>query len=162
MHGVPVSLKDQYNVVGFDSAIGFTHGVGQPATEDAALVIAVREAGGVPFCKTNVPQTMLSFECANPLGVTKNPHSAERTPGGSTGGEAALLGADGSALGFGSDSESFSLTALERVLMLLCSWWITSHSRGVQWMLRPQGAFRSLHSRSAADSKINRSRAMVE
>lgn len=103
LHGVPVSLKDQYNVVGFDSAIGFTHGVGQPATEDAALVIAVREAGGVPFCKTNVPQTMLSFECANPLGVTKNPHSAERTPGGSTGGEAALLGADGSALGFGSD-----------------------------------------------------------
>ena len=54
--------------------------------------------------KTNVPQTMMAFECANPLwGRTLNPHSAAHTCGGSSGGEAALLGARGSPLGFGSD-----------------------------------------------------------
>lgn len=47
---------------------------------------------------------MLAFECANPLwGRTLNPYSAEYTCGGSSGGEGALLGASGSALGFGSD-----------------------------------------------------------
>lgn len=56
------------------------------------------------LAKSNVPQTMLSFECANPLfGATRNPYDPNRTPGGSSGGEAALLASDGSALGFGSD-----------------------------------------------------------
>lgn len=68
------------------------------------LVTAVRRAGGIPFVKTNVPQTMFIFECLNPMwGRTLNPHSAQHTPGGSSGGEAALLGMDGSALGWGSD-----------------------------------------------------------
>lgn len=54
--------------------------------------------------RSNVPQTMLSFECNNPLfGRTTNPHSAAHTCGGSSGGEAALLASDGSAAGFGSD-----------------------------------------------------------
>ena len=76
----------------------------RPATEDATLVSIVRASGGIPFAKTNVPQTMLSFECANPLfGITRNPYDPERIPGGSSGGEAALLASDGSPLGFGSD-----------------------------------------------------------
>ena len=68
------------------------------------LVTFIREAGGIPFVKTNVPQTLLSFECANPVwGVSENPYSPNHTPGGSSGGEAAILAMDGAALGWGSD-----------------------------------------------------------
>ncbi|GAA5981758.1 hypothetical protein JCM5350_005719, partial [Sporobolomyces pararoseus] len=104
LHGVPVSFKDQIDIAGFDSTMGFTHQKNRPAENDATLVSIVRASGGIPFVKTNVPQTMLSFECSNPLfGISRNPYSPDRTPGGSSGGEAALLGSDGSALGFGSD-----------------------------------------------------------
>lgn len=68
------------------------------------LVRLVREAGGIPFVKTNIPQTLMFFECVNPTwGRTLNPYSADHTCGGSSGGEAALLAMDGSALGWGSD-----------------------------------------------------------
>jgi amidase len=60
--------------------------------------------GAIPFCKTSVPQTLISYECVNPVfGVTRNPHNAEYTPGGSSGGEAVLLAASGSCAGFGTD-----------------------------------------------------------
>lgn len=104
LHGVPVSFKDQIDIKGVDSTMGFTHQKDRPAESDATLVSIIRASGGIPFVKTNVPQTMLSFECSNPLfGVSRNPYDPDRTPGGSSGGEAALLGSDGSALGFGSD-----------------------------------------------------------
>lgn len=61
-------------------------------------------AGAVLFVKTNVPQTMFAFECSNPVwGRTTNPYNNKYTCGGSSGGEAALLAMDGSAVGFGSD-----------------------------------------------------------
>lgn len=68
------------------------------------LVNHLLDAGAVLFVKTNVPQTMLAFECSNPLwGRTLNPYSPLYTCGGSSGGEGALLAMDGSALGIGSD-----------------------------------------------------------
>ncbi|KAI0065501.1 amidase [Artomyces pyxidatus] len=104
LHGVPVSFKDMYNVTGFDSTIGFTQWANQPASDDATIVKQLRAAGAIPFVKTNVPQTMLAFECSNPLwGRSLNPWSDAHTCGGSSGGEAALLALDGSALGIGSD-----------------------------------------------------------
>ncbi|GAA6062135.1 hypothetical protein JCM10212_003170 [Sporobolomyces blumeae] len=104
LHGVPVSFKDQIDIAGVDSTMGFTHQKNRPATADATLVEIVRSLGGIPFAKTNVPQTMLSFECSNPLfGKTSNPYAPDRIPGGSSGGEAALLASDGSPVGFGSD-----------------------------------------------------------
>ncbi|SCV73645.1 BQ2448_6075 [Microbotryum intermedium] len=104
LHGCPISIKDHLDVKGVDTTIGFTYKHGIPAEEDAPLVSALMEAGANPFVKTNIPQTMLSFECANPLfGVTKNPYDSTRTPGGSSGGEAALLASDASPLGIGSD-----------------------------------------------------------
>ena len=64
----------------------------------------MREAGGIPFVKTNIPQTLMFFECINPVwGRTLNPYSALHTSGGSSGGEGALLAMDGSVLGWGSD-----------------------------------------------------------
>ncbi|GAA5925240.1 hypothetical protein JCM1841_004693 [Sporobolomyces salmonicolor] len=101
LHGVPVSLKDQIDLKDVDTTMGQ---INHPATTDASLVRTLRRAGAIPFCKTNVPQTMLSFECANPLfGASRNPYDSSRTPGGSSGGEAGLLGSDGSPMGFGSD-----------------------------------------------------------
>ncbi|KAG2356480.1 hypothetical protein BDR07DRAFT_1491878 [Suillus spraguei] len=83
-HGVPVSVKD--NCTSFH------------------VVAQLRAAGAIIFVKTNVPQTMLAFECSNPLwGRTTNPWNNKYTCGGSSGGEGALLAMDGSALGIGSD-----------------------------------------------------------
>ncbi|KAG9029896.1 hypothetical protein FS837_003439, partial [Tulasnella sp. UAMH 9824] len=77
---------------------------GKPGWTAENFVNHIRAAGGIPFVKTNVPQTMLSFECANPLwGRTLNPYSPNHTCGGSSGGEAALAACDGAALGVGSD-----------------------------------------------------------
>jgi amidase len=64
----------------------------------------LRAAGAIIFAKTNVPQTLLAFESCNPLwGRTCNPWSTAHTSGGSSGGEGALLAADGAALGIDSD-----------------------------------------------------------
>ena len=104
LHGVPISVKDQFDVEGYDSSIGFSAWCNAARTSDAAVVQAVRRAGGIVICKTNVPQTMLNFECSNPVwGVTSNPWNDKYTCGGSSGGEGAMLAADASALGVGSD-----------------------------------------------------------
>ncbi|GAA6053096.1 hypothetical protein JCM3770_000382 [Rhodotorula araucariae] len=104
LHGVPVSIKDQVDIEGVDTTMGLTHKINRPASTDATLIRVIREAGGIPFVKSNVPQTMLSFECSNPLfGASRNPYDPERITGGSSGGEGGLLGSDGSPLGIGSD-----------------------------------------------------------
>jgi Asp-tRNA(Asn)/Glu-tRNA(Gln) amidotransferase A subunit family amidase len=74
----------------------------EPADEDALISTLLKSQGAIPFCKTNVPQTMLAFECSNPLfGRTLNPYSPNHVPGGSSGGEAALLASNGSPFGIG-------------------------------------------------------------
>jgi len=104
LFGVPVSLKDSLRVEGQASSIGVVAWKDNLAVEDAVIVDALVEAGAIPFCKTNVPQTMMSFECRNPLwGSTENPRKKGFSPGGSSGGEAALIGMGGSPLGVGSD-----------------------------------------------------------
>lgn len=72
------------------------------------LVRLYRAQGGIPFCKTNIPQTLLAFESSNPIfGASSNPYSSARTCGGSSGGEAALVTLRGTPLGWGSDSAPF-------------------------------------------------------
>ena len=66
------------------------------------LVQEVISLGGIPFVKTNVPQTLMSFECSNPVwGITTNPFHKLLSPGGSSGGEAALIASGGSIIGIG-------------------------------------------------------------
>nr|XP_019015143.1 amidase [Kwoniella pini CBS 10737]OCF53924.1 amidase [Kwoniella pini CBS 10737] len=105
--GLPSSFKDTYNILGVDSSLGCSPHCFNPTTaaeEEATMVKLYRRAGGIPFCKTNVPQTLLAFECRNPVFLTTtNPHSSERTCGGSSGGEAALIALNGSPFGWGSD-----------------------------------------------------------
>lgn len=104
LYGVPVSIKDQLDVEGYDSCMGYSAKVDRPATHNAIIVQVLLHAGAIPFVKTNVPQTLLSFECGNPVwGATCNPFSSVHTSGGSSGGEAALLASDGAAVGIGSD-----------------------------------------------------------
>ncbi|RDB20927.1 putative amidase PB8B6.03 [Hypsizygus marmoreus] len=104
LHGVPTSFKEQFDIIGFDTSIGFSQWANRPALAHADLVAQFLAAGAVLFVKTNVPQTMFAFECSNPVwGRTTNPYNAKYTSGGSSGGEAALLAMDGSAVGIGSD-----------------------------------------------------------
>ncbi|KAL7643325.1 UNVERIFIED_CONTAM: hypothetical protein RMT77_006617 [Armadillidium vulgare] len=104
LHGVPVSIKDTVDVKGMDSTLGLAKRINKPATSNAVLVDVLIANGAVPFCKTNISQMCLSFSCNNPVfGTTKNPHDVTRCPGGSSGGEGALIGGGGSILGVGSD-----------------------------------------------------------
>ncbi|EJD50428.1 amidase [Auricularia subglabra TFB-10046 SS5] len=104
LHGVPMTVKDTFDVTGYDTTLGFTRWIGNPAAKNANAVDLLLDAGAVIFAKTNVPQTLLSFECCNPLwGRTTNPYSDKYTSGGSSGGEAVLLAMNGSTLGLGTD-----------------------------------------------------------
>lgn len=102
--GIPVSLKDTVQVKGFDISVGFSTHTGKPYAEDGPMVRLLKDAGAVPFVKTNLPTTLLSFESTNDVwGRCKNPHNPDYSPGGSTGGESALLAFGGSRIGIGSD-----------------------------------------------------------
>ena len=104
LHGLPVSIKECVNVAGTRSHWGVASQCGDIIAEDCVLIQVLKSHGAVPFVKTNVPQTMFSFECSNPVyGATLNPHDPSRGPGGSSGGEAALMSLGGSLLGIGTD-----------------------------------------------------------
>jgi Asp-tRNA(Asn)/Glu-tRNA(Gln) amidotransferase A subunit family amidase len=102
--GIPVSLKDSIHVGGFDTSVGYSRNTGSPQKADGAIVRMLKDAGAVPFVKTALPITLLSFESTNDVwGQCKNPHNTKYSPGGSTGGEGAILAFGGSRIGIGSD-----------------------------------------------------------
>lgn len=102
--GIPISLKDTVGVRNFDSSIGYSAWANKPFTSDSALVRLLRDAGAQVYVKTAVPTTLLSFLSTSALfGRATNPHSPSFSPGGSTGGEAALLAYGGSRIGIGTD-----------------------------------------------------------
>ncbi|KAM4022197.1 fatty-acid amide hydrolase 1-like [Anomaloglossus baeobatrachus] len=104
LYGVPISLKDNHNYKGHDTTLGLIKNLKRPAAEDCIIAQVLKKQGAVPFVKTNIPQSMLNYDCSNPLyGQTLNPLNHRKTPGGSSGGEGALISAQGSVLGFGSD-----------------------------------------------------------
>lgn len=115
LHGVPITVKEPFNVAGLRTTMGLTNR-NTIQTEDAYMVHQLREAGAILLGKTNIPQCALYLEADNPMfGRTNNPHNPDRSPMGSTGGEAALVAAGGSALGLGSD-----LAGSVRVPPVLC------------------------------------------
>ena len=105
LHGVPFSIKDSLELAGTVVTAGtLGRKNAPPSTEDATLVRRLRRAGAIPIAKTNLPDLLFAFESDNLIfGATHNPYDTARTPGGSSGGEAALLAACGSPLGLGSD-----------------------------------------------------------
>jgi len=104
LHGVPVTVKDSFDITGFPTRIGSYFTSEAPAAEDSAVVTRLRRAGAIILGKTNTPEFMGSYETDNFItGRTNNPWDLERTPGGSSGGEAAAIASCCSPGGVGSD-----------------------------------------------------------
>lgn len=93
-------------MIGQESTIGYISRLGNStAARNSTIVDLILEQGGVVYCKTNVPQTVLSADTVNNIfGRTLNPVVRNIIPGGSSGGEAALLACKGSILGIGTDT----------------------------------------------------------
>lgn len=103
LHGVPITLKDSIDLAGAPSTFG-VEALRAPLAHDAAVVQRLREAGAIVLGKTNVAQLLLFLEADNPLfGRTLHPTHPERSCGGSSGGEGALIASLASPLGFGTD-----------------------------------------------------------
>lgn len=104
LHGVPVTIKECLDVAGTPTTWGLTDRAQDRAEADDPLVARLRQAGAIIIGKTNVAQLLTGCESENPLyGRSQNPWRPERSPGGSSGGEGAILAAGGSALGIGTD-----------------------------------------------------------
>jgi amidase len=103
-HGLPISLKDSFQVSEYDTSTGLACFVNEPADEDSGTAAMLLELGAVLYCKTNLPQTIMTGDSDNNVfGRTLNPRNTALTAGGSTGGEGALLALRGSILGVGTD-----------------------------------------------------------
>ena len=105
LHGVPITLKDSFDTAGIISTggtLGRRYFVPQ---QDAPVVSRLRAAGAVLLGKTNTPELTLSAETNNLIyGRSNNPYDLTRSPGGSSGGSAAIIACGGSALELGSDT----------------------------------------------------------
>ena len=113
LHGLPVSLKDQFHVKGVETHMGYVgwigtfqgkKGTGREKVFESEMVREFRNLGAVLYCKTSVPHTLMTGETVNNIiGYTWNPKNRNLASGGSSGGEGALIGLRGSPLGFGTD-----------------------------------------------------------
>lgn len=104
LHGLPISLKDTFQIKGYDASLGVAALCFKPSTTNSALVEHLLSLGAILYCKTNVPQTMMALDSHNNIfGRVRNPAHKDLTPGGSSGGEGALICLHGSPLGIGTD-----------------------------------------------------------
>ncbi|KAM0376448.1 hypothetical protein ACHAPY_007781 [Fusarium culmorum] len=113
LHGLPISLKDQFHVKGVDTTMGYVGwiggnlGVSDPGKThkvESQIVTELLSLGAVLYCKTSLPQTLLFGETKNNIiGETLNPNNQYLSCGGSSGGEAALMALAGSSVGVGTD-----------------------------------------------------------
>ncbi|XP_015725962.1 vitamin D3 hydroxylase-associated protein-like isoform X2 [Coturnix japonica] len=100
----PRTVLYTYIQKGHLSTCGLVKFLGTPEQEDSVLVKVLKRQGAIPFAKTNVPQSLFNYDCSNLIfGQTLNPLNHQKTPGGSSGGEGALIAGGGSLLGIGSD-----------------------------------------------------------
>ncbi len=105
LHGLPFTVKDALAVEGQSFSGGTLGRADVVADRDATVVARMRSAGAILLGKTNVPEGCLALETDNFVyGRTDNPYGLDRTPGGSSGGEAALIACGGSPIGIGSDA----------------------------------------------------------
>jgi amidase len=105
LHGVPITLKDSLDTAGIISTGGTLGRRDFVPQQDAPVVARLRAAGAVLLGKTNTPELTLSAETNNLIyGRSNNPYDLARSPGGSSGGSAAIIACGGSALELGSDT----------------------------------------------------------
>jgi len=106
LHGVPITIKDMIETAGVICTSGTKGRASFIPKQDATVVARLRAAGAILLGKTNVPELGIAAESDNLVyGRTNNPYDLSRTPGGSSGGEGAIIAAGGSPLGLGSDAE---------------------------------------------------------
>ncbi|WP_087972707.1 amidase [Oceanobacillus rekensis] len=104
LHGVPISIKESLQVAEMKTTGGLEHRQDLISKEDAEVITQLKNAGAIILGKTNTPALSFCQETENKLyGRTNNPWDINRTAGGSSGGEGALLAVGGSAVGIGSD-----------------------------------------------------------
>ncbi|PSS22276.1 hypothetical protein M430DRAFT_274638 [Amorphotheca resinae ATCC 22711] len=113
LHGLPVSLKDQFHVKGVETTMGYVGWIGtfegkkntgKEKIFESEMVTELRALGAVLYCKTSVPHTLMAGETVNNIiDYTWNPKNRLLASGGSSGGEGALIGLKGSPVGFGTD-----------------------------------------------------------
>ena len=102
--GIPMTVKESYNIAGMPTTWGFVQQKDFIAKEDALAVARVKSAGAIVLGKTNVPVGLGDWQSYNEIyGTTNNPFDLGRTPGGSSGGSAAALAAGFGSLSLGSD-----------------------------------------------------------
>ncbi|EJS42302.1 amd2p [Saccharomyces arboricola H-6] len=106
LYGIPISLKDQCNIDGVDTSLGYLCRTFKPKTknEESLIVRFLRDLGAIIFVKTTVPSSMMATDTeSNTFGYTYNSVNLGFSSGGSSGGEGSLIGAHGSLLGLGTD-----------------------------------------------------------
>ncbi|WP_342220115.1 amidase [Rickettsiella endosymbiont of Miltochrista miniata] len=103
LHGLPITIKDCCKVQDFIISKG-SNGYNFLSKEDATAVARLKAAGGIILGISNVPEFNIAYETDNDrYGQTLNPYDLNRTPGGSSGGESAIIAAGGSVLGLATD-----------------------------------------------------------
>lgn len=104
LHGVPMTIKESYDIAGLPTTWGFEQYKDNIASSDSLMVERYKDAGAIFMGKTNVPVALGDLQSYNPIyGTTGNPWNLDRTPGGSSGGAAAALAAGLTGLEAGSD-----------------------------------------------------------
>ncbi|MGB9629489.1 MAG: amidase, partial [Thermodesulfobacteriota bacterium] len=104
LHGVPMTIKDSIETAGVICTGGTKGRENFIPKQDAPVVARLRSAGAILLGKTNLPELSLAYETDNLIyGRTNNPYDLSRTPGGSSGGEAAIIAVGGSPFGLGAD-----------------------------------------------------------
>jgi amidase len=104
LHGVPITVKESYDVAGFRTTWGVPEMRNNLAHTDALAIERLKNAGAIVMGKTNVPLRLADFQSYNEIyGTTNNPWDKDRTPGGSSGGSAAALAAGLTGFEMGSD-----------------------------------------------------------
>lgn len=104
LFGVPICINDSFKQKGLDATCGLAKNCFNPCSDDSIFIKVLKAQGAIPFIRTNICQALASFDTANNIwGRAVNPWDIERTPGGSCGGDAALVAARCAPAGYGSD-----------------------------------------------------------
>ncbi|RAH66243.1 putative acetamidase [Aspergillus aculeatinus CBS 121060] len=104
LHGLPVSIKDRFDLEGVDTTVGWVGLINKPARKSSSIARLLESMGAVLYVKTNVPQSLMMSDSYNHVfGQSINAFNSRLISGGSSGGEGALIGTRGSVLGIGTD-----------------------------------------------------------
>ena len=103
--GVPITVKESFDVAGYVTSSGNPDYANNVAEQDSPAVAALRGAGAVIVGKSNVPLALADLQSYNAIyGTTRNPHDPSRTPGGSSSGSAVAVAARMAPVAIGTDT----------------------------------------------------------